>query len=583
MQHLSFEVEDISQLDVLIARHLTQLNSTQGEILVQVFTHSTDESTLLLLSQTIKKHLPQASVIGCSTNGEISRGKLLEDTTVISVSQFDNAHIGAHLIDLNDANETQKGEQFGQYIEAHYPNAKGLILLANAITLDCNDFMIGIQNVVGNVPIFGGGAGDYFAKEHTLVFCDDLMTAKGAAIAVLTGDDLEITVHSLQGWIPFGPTMQVTKAQDNIIYEIDHKPAKQLYQHYIGKIEDEIFTDILSFPLMIERGNKSFARAPVYSETEDSLAFLADVEQGDQVRFGYGDINVIFEEVNQSVNTLSQFAPDAIYLFSCGCRRIYLGDDIATELMPFEAIAPTTGFFTYGEYANLSSETNVLNTAFVVVAVKENTQDKAIAAEKADYGIKTAHGSKAMTRLMHFISQVTYELEEANAKLQDIAKLDGLTGIMNRGAFEESFELEIKRCKEKSCEMSVVLMDIDHFKSVNDNFGHTIGDNLLKKVAQLINHHIRCNDIFARYGGEEFVLVLPETPLQEALKITESLRAAVELRSGDRNSKHVPNVTASFGIACARDNLYNGQNVIETADKALYAAKHAGRNRIEWR
>lgn len=583
MQHLSFEVEDINQLDVLIDQNIAQLETSEGAILVQVFTHSTDESTILRISQTVKAQLPTAHIIGSSTNGEISRGKLLEGTTVISISQFECSGVNAHLIDLTDANETQQGEIFGEYVAEHYPNAKGLILLANAITLDCNDFMIGIQNAAGSIPIFGGGAGDYFAKEHTLVFCDDAMTSRGAAIAVLTGDDLEVVVHSLQGWIPFGPTMEVTKSDGNIICEIDHKPAKQLYQHYIGKIEDEIFTDILSFPLMIERGNKSFARAPVYSETEDSLAFLADVEQGDQVRFGYGDINVIFEEVNQSVSELAQFAPEAIYLFSCGCRRIYLGDDIATELLPFEEVAPTTGFFTYGEYSNLSSETNVLNTAFVVVALKENTPNKGTNTQTKDTAIKTAHGSKAMTRLMHFISQVTYELEEANAKLKDIAKLDGLTGILNRGAFEESFELEMKRCKEKRCEMSVVLMDIDHFKSVNDNFGHTIGDNLLKKVAQLINHQIRSSDIFARYGGEEFVLVLPETQLQEALKIVESLRESIELRSGDRRSQHVPNVTASFGIASARDNLYNGQNVIETADKALYAAKHAGRNRIEWR
>ncbi|MCY7295593.1 sensor domain-containing diguanylate cyclase [Alteromonas sp. a30] len=583
MQHLSFEIQDIEQLSPSMAQQLESLASMEGEFLVQVFSHSTVQNTLLQISNVIHQHIPNANIIGCSTNGEISRGKLLEKTTVISISQFETSEVASHLVSLNGTDELKTGEEFGVYVSERYPHAKGMIILANAIAVDCNDFMIGVQNGAGNIPIFGGGAGDYFAKEYTLVFNNTEFSSSGVAIAILSGDDLEIAVHSLQGWIPFGPRMEVTKADDNVIYEIDHKPAKQLYQHYIGKIEDEIFTDILSFPLMIERGDKSFARAPVYSEAEDSLAFLADVEQGDLVRFGYGDINVIFDEVNQSVEQLSNFSPDGLYLFSCGCRRIYLGEDIGTELQPFEALAPTAGFFTYGEYANLSSETNVLNTAFVVVAIKETLLDKESRYEKAEKAVKSEHGSKAMTRLMHFISQVTYELEEANAKLKDIAKLDGLTGIMNRGAFEEYFELEMRRCKERECDMAVVLMDIDHFKQVNDNFGHIIGDNMLKKIAHIINHRIRCNDIFARYGGEEFVLVLPETSLTEALDITEHLRKAVELRSGERSSKHVPNITASFGISIASHNQYIGQNVIKTADEALYAAKHAGRNRVEWR
>lgn len=583
MQHVTFEITDTSQLASSLDHHLGTLPSRNKELLFQIYTHSTQEDTLLEIASIIKKYHENAQILGCSTNGEIIDGKLVEQTTVISITSFFSSKANTYLIDLADTDEIAIGEEFGEHVMQNYPHAKGIILLATAISLDCNDFMNGIQNKTGDIPIFGGGAGDYFAKEKTLVFNNAQMTTKGAAMAVLSGEDLEIIVHSLQGWIPFGQKMEITKAADNIIYEIDHKPAKQLYQHYIGKIEDEIFTDILSFPLMIERGNTSFARAPVYSETEDSLAFLADVEQGDSVRFGYGDINVILDEVNQSVEKLGEFNPDGIYLFSCSCRRIFLGDDVSSELTPFESIAPSVGFFTFGEYSNLSNETNVLNTAYVVAAIKENLPNREHKAEMAPKAIKSTHGSKSMARLMHFISQVTNELEEANARLKDIAKLDGLTGIMNRGAFEEHFELEIKRCKQQDHDMAVIMMDIDHFKSVNDNFGHPIGDNLLKKIAQIINHLICSNDTFARYGGEEFVLLLPNTSLSEALIVAEKLRDAIEVKSGDRFNPHVPSVTSSFGVSTIKDNDFCEKLVIKKADEALYSAKHAGRNRVEWR
>ena len=155
------------------------------------------------------------------------------------------------------------------------------------------------------------------------------------------------------------------------------------------------------------------------------------------------------------------------------------------------------------------------------------------------------------------------------------AYYDSLTGIFNRHKFNELFEIELNRIKRYSNHASVVVLDIDHFKHFNDTFGHLVGDKVLQKLAETIAGRIRNTDIFARWGGEEFVLLLPETSLQDALKLCENLRkfvAAIECTEAD-------SITASFGVTelLADDTV---QTAFKRADDALYAAKKAGRNRV---
>ena len=158
-----------------------------------------------------------------------------------------------------------------------------------------------------------------------------------------------------------------------------------------------------------------------------------------------------------------------------------------------------------------------------------------------------------------------------------LATLDPLTEAYNRRTFIELATRELKQCLRSGRPLSVMVLDLDHFKDINDNHGHLAGDKVLCRVKRIIDDCLRAGDLSARYGGEEFVVLLPETSLSGALKLAERLREAIA---------EVPNagiaVTASMGVASLEvvDETWTLERLLARADKAMYAAKFAGRNRV---
>jgi diguanylate cyclase (GGDEF)-like protein len=159
------------------------------------------------------------------------------------------------------------------------------------------------------------------------------------------------------------------------------------------------------------------------------------------------------------------------------------------------------------------------------------------------------------------------------------AATDSLTGLANRWAFDEELALEWRRAERVGDPLALILLDLDNFKSVNDTHGHQAGDEILRRVGQVLAGSVRHVDLAARYGGEEFGVIVPETDLDGAIELAERLRVALEaeevmLLDGTRLS-----VTASFGAAVKGD-LPGGENLVAAADEALYEAKRAGKNRV---
>jgi diguanylate cyclase (GGDEF)-like protein len=176
------------------------------------------------------------------------------------------------------------------------------------------------------------------------------------------------------------------------------------------------------------------------------------------------------------------------------------------------------------------------------------------------------------------VSIVQREREEAVAKLQEYADRDGLTGIANRRYFEGRLRDEYTRWQRYGGDMSVLLFDLDHFKKINDQFGHVVGDTVLREMAQRVAQVVRLQDTFGRFGGEEFALLLPCTPLEDAMQVAEKIRHAIGDLPVDVQGVCVP-VTASVGGAAARVGVPNYDVLINEADAALYSAKRQGRNR----
>lgn len=165
-------------------------------------------------------------------------------------------------------------------------------------------------------------------------------------------------------------------------------------------------------------------------------------------------------------------------------------------------------------------------------------------------------------------------------QMQDLliehAKLDPLTGLPNRRALDERLRQEWSRTARHGRRLSVIMADIDHFKNVNDQFGHLVGDEVLRQVARLLAAGFRESDMAARYGGEEFVVIAPETAAQDAVDFAERMRTSICFKPLEVGGKAV-HVAASFGVA-DNEGLQSPQELLQMADEALYRAKSAGRN-----
>lgn len=172
-------------------------------------------------------------------------------------------------------------------------------------------------------------------------------------------------------------------------------------------------------------------------------------------------------------------------------------------------------------------------------------------------------------------------LRQSVARLEELATTDELTGLHNRRSLLHRLKFEVARARRFRAPLAAVMIDLDHFKRVNDEHGHAMGDKVLAAVGKLIRENVRVIDVAGRYGGEELCVLLPNTPLEGARKMAETLRARIEAQVHMNGARRVP-VTASFGVgAFDHMGVDDADSLLRVADEALYRAKENGRNRVE--
>ena len=174
-------------------------------------------------------------------------------------------------------------------------------------------------------------------------------------------------------------------------------------------------------------------------------------------------------------------------------------------------------------------------------------------------------------------------LQAANAQLERVSQTDALTHLANRRRYDQVLAQEYARCQRSGSPLSLLMLDLDFFKAVNDHYGHATGDDYLCAVAQVLQQHAaRASDLAARYGGEEFVCLLPDTPLAQAVQIAEAIRAAVAALGLAHAQSPYGHVTASIGVATLGPQTSNAQALQAQADAQLYLAKTQGRNQVAY-
>ncbi len=223
----------------------------------------------------------------------------------------------------------------------------------------------------------------------------------------------------------------------------------------------------------------------------------------------------------------------------------------------------------------LKNEPLTMHIPVIILTASDSSEDKVLGFElgAVDYVTKPFDTAELQARVRSVL-----RTQHLVHMLEQKARVDALTGLWNRAYLDHSLRANVKSALRHDNPLSILICDLDHFKIVNDTFGHSIGDTVLEKFAYVLTNIARQEDIICRYGGEEFVIILPMTDLDEAIQAAERHRVATE--TGRWSSIKEPMIiTASFGAA-SLENLSNKtpQGLIEAADRALYQAKHSGRN-----
>ena len=369
--------------------------------------------------------------------------------------------------------------------------------------------------------------------------------------------------------------MTVTKVESDKLYELDGEPAFNVYKKYLKIQNDSSFSkNALEFPLMLNEYGVDVARIAMKCSKEGTLLLGGELRNGDTVRLGYGDPVAILNDVYEAQDRIRLFQPQAILIYSCMTRMGFWGDDINSEISPFDKVAHASGFYTFGEYVRIGRKIYVHNATLIAIGMREKSPVGLPVMALPDLIEKKMSGEISMVeRLVSFIQATTGELEKLNHSLAKKALTDDLTRMYNRRRIEEVMEDFVNEGKNENESIYVFLLDIDYFKQVNDNFGHDIGDMVLRKVASVLKDHMNDDCLSGRWGGEEFMIVARHITKTMALDLAESIRRDIS----DSIYDPVPKLTVSVGIAkmAPEDNVLD---LYKKVDKALYHAKKAGRD-----
>lgn len=584
MKSLTYLVKDIPALQAYLESLAVHDIETSQSVFVQVFSSLSKKEILAPIISEIRRHIPKAVVVGSTTVGEIIHGQLQVGTVVLSFSFFEKTVLRTFPVAISTGNEFETGKSLMREINA-IGEVAGVLMLATPQSISVSKLFDGMSEEDTHFPVFGGGAGVYDPKSASVIFLNEEFLSQGAIAVAFSGRDLHICTQTFLGWRPLSKEMTITGAEGGLLKTIDGERAFDVYSRYLNIPNDkDFFANALEFPILIEKNGQTLARVPLYVNEDGCIAFLADLETGQKFHIGYGEPDLILGRSESVQKELCGFEPASIFLYACICRRFLLQDEENLEIQTFDRIVPAVGFYTYGEFIRQNGRILLLNSTIVVVGFREGEKKQtlrpvpdgteAAPSPASSDPFSTTH-SRIISRLLHFISVVASELEEANQELKRVSGIDKLTQINNRLKLDEILQSELSRSIRYGTDLSVLILDIDHFKKVNDTFGHLTGDMVLAKLAKLLKISIRESDTVGRWGGEEFLIILPQTSLSSARSAAEKILTTVE----NTEFPQVKHVTCSAGASTFREGD-TPEKLLARADTALYHAKKSGRNRV---
>lgn len=582
MKQFQFEFSGVGKLKKELDKiKQWRMSKVTSSVVFSIYAENTDREQIELASEIIESEMPDALYLGCSTNGTITEGRLSDSPFVVVCTVCEYPSTQAHLLQytLTEDSAIDVVENLKKELEKR-PWVKAIELLATLRGMSMTPFCEACNDINPDIQIFGGGAFNIdINNDNACVFSKAKGYSEKGVIFLLTGgDDLIVHTTHITGWKPLGREFHVTKANGSILQELDGKPAYDAYYKYLNIPNNEhFFYNTLEFPFFYKHHGINILRAPIASNDDGSLTMTSNIEQDVYARIAYGDPWTILNCIEEGGREIAKFQPEILKVFSCAARRTFWGnDEISKETGPFQSIAPTSGFYTSGEFLRCENELIQHNVTLVIAAMREGAIEET---SQFKMSSETFSGKVSMiNRLATFIDAATAELAEANQKLAKMAIEDSLTTLYNRAETQRRIISALKQFNEANKKVSLIMMDIDNFKMVNDTYGHKEGDNVIlgltkviKEVVQKHNPEASCG----RWGGEEFMVVLPDVDCEKAAEIANEIRttfAAIMFPMARRK-------TISIGVVEALRGE-SADMVCVRVDSALYEAKNNGKNQV---
>ena len=582
MLQKKYVFQTFAGLEEIIAEILTsEVYDKASGVLLQLYNPKVNMDDTRIVGY-IHAHCAKACLVGitCANIAEVEFD--IQDNPVeLNVTYFQTTRLFAFDFDMAQQTGFVAGRILNNKLEDIY-DARCMLVCYSCSSSDINAFITEFSH--HKLPVFGAKAGRSIRALNIAKVYGKTANANGITAIIFAGDDLRLYMDNCLGFKEIGVEMLVTKIDnDNIITEIDHKPATEVYSKYLNVRPNKYFVhNVCEFPLIFHRQDCVIARVPFAYDSAGAIHLTADVEKGDTFRLSYGNRDNLFYIIDQSVQKMKEFKPEAVFLFECGNRVRFLKAQAKRETDRYCALSPDFSVAVgYAELFFAVAGGGVLNSALVAVGLTEDplVQDTIRAnirfAEEDKREEEERDYIPFVDRILHFLETTSLELDQRNKELGKIAYTDRLTRIYNRWELEHKIKEMIKLRTEDRAPISLIFMDIDHFKQVNDTYGHDVGDMVLRATVALIKENLQPAHVFGRWGGEEFLYVLPDTELEEAKAFAEMLRRQVEANC----YVVVRHVTMSFGVTSIME-ADDMDSFVKRADEALYQAKEGGRNRV---
>ena len=285
------------------------------------------------------------------------------------------------------------------------------------------------------------------------------------------------------------------------------------------------------------------------------------------------DDRVVTNKITVLISTFMIAASTAILIWALLNRMVFL---------PLEAFARTSRAIGRGDF---SARVDVPETKdeLAILGITMNEMADRLATHATQLETTVASRTQELQDANQSLAQVNRDLANAVDELARLARTDGLTQLNNHRTFQERIVQEVRRSERSQSPLTILMIDVDYFKTYNDTHGHPAGDKVLKTLAEIMMRSLRNTDVVARYGGEEFAIILVDTPLSFAAKVADKVRTAVrqEPFQGADTSQPGGRMTVSIGMAGWPIHGKTAQALVEAADKALYDAKRAGRDQVK--